>query len=242
MAKAVLAAAGVLLAAGCGAMRPAGGGPSGGIRPPVEAEPGCVARATRVPPPAEGQALPTRGWFEFWVEPDGAPEPVEVVSWLGVEGDLALTNEVARAIAGCAWVPGTVGGRPARVRVVLPLRFATPDEAGPGQPDAPASREEIRPPREAVPGCVPRTLPLPAGVAAGAVSRATFLVQVGADGSKGAVTMISRAAGLDDAQRRALADGVAAALQKCDLAPGTVNGAPARAFWIAEVRFAGAPE
>ena len=237
MAK-VLAVAGILLAAGCAAMRPAGGRPA--IRPPVEAEPGCVARAVRVPPPAEGQSLPERGVFEFWVEPDGTPDPVDAVAWPGAEGDLALINAVARAIARCAWVPGTEDGRPARVRVALPLRFAAPDEAAGAPPGLPAYREEIRPPHEVVEGCLSRTLPLPGGMDAGAISRATFLVQVGADGSKGAVTMISRAPGLDDAQRRELADQVAAALQKCNLAPGTVNGTPAPTFWIAEVRFVAA--
>jgi hypothetical protein len=237
MAKAVIAAAGLVLGAGCAATRPAGGPPSRSTRPPALAEPGCVARAVLVPTPVEGRPLPTRGTFEFSVGPDGAPGPVEVVSWLDAEGDLALTNQVAWAIARCAWIAGTVDGRPARARVALPLRFAAPDEAGPGQGNAPAAREEILPPHESVPGCVSRTLPLPAGVAAGAVSRASFLVPVGADGSRGPVTMISRPAGLDEAQRRALADEVTAALQGCELAPGTVNGTPAPTSWIAEVRF-----
>jgi hypothetical protein len=237
MAKEVLAAAGILLAAGCAATRPAGGPPSKGVHPPVEAEAGCVARAVPMPAPVEGRPLPSRGTFEFWVGPDGVPGPVDVVSWVGAEGDLALTNQVARAIARCGWIAGTVDGRPARVRVALPLHFAAPDEAEPVQTGAPVAREEIRPPHESVPGCVSRILPLPAGVLAGAVSRASFLVQVGADGSKGAVTMIGRPVGLDDAQRRALADAVAVALQKCELAPGTVNGTPAPTSWIAEVRF-----
>ncbi len=236
MAKEVLAAA-ILFAAGCAATRPVGGPPSKGVHPPVEAERGCVARNVPVPTPVEDRPLPSRGTFEFWVGPDGVPGPVDVVSWLDVEGDLALVNQVARAIARCAWIAGTVDGRPARVRVALPLHFAAPDEAEQSQTGAPAALEEIRPPHESVPGCVSRTLPLPAGVAAGAVPRASFLVQVGADGSKGAVTMISRPPGLDGAQRRALADEVAAALQKCELAPGTVNGTPAPASWIAEVRF-----
>lgn len=243
MAKAVRAAAvGILLAAGCAATRPGGGRPFQDVRPPAEAEPDCVARTVNAHAPVGDHPVSARATFEFWLEADGSPGPVERVSWvegLDVEGELELTNEVARAIARCAWIPRSVGGRPVRALVVVPIRFAASSEAEPERASAPATREEIRPAREAVPGCVSRTLPLPAGVTAGVISSALFLVRVEADGSKGAVTMMSAVVGLDDLQRRALADEVVAALGKCSFAPGTVNGEPARTFWIAEVRFAG---
>lgn len=232
------ALAGALIAAGCASARPGADRPSGA---PREAEPDCVARRLRGASPLEGRPVSGRAVFEFWLEADGSPGPVEAVTWLegtGLEGDAALANEVARAISRCRWVPRTVEGRPARVLVGVPLRFAPsagpePEGAGP-----PAAREEILPPREAIAGCVPRVLPLPPGSEGGAVSQATFLVRVEADGSTGPVAAVGRA-GLDPERRRALVEAVAAPAARCRFAPGTVNGRPARAFWLVEVRFTG---
>lgn len=235
MRRAALAAAvaGGLVAAGCAAVRPGGTRPAS---PPREAEPDCVARSVRVPPPFEGRPVSGRAIFEFWVEADGTPGPIETVTW--VEGhafraDMPLANEVARAISRCSWIPAVAGGKPARALVRMPLRFVPSPEAGPGEPSV---REEMLLPREAVPGCVPRALPLPSGLPAGVTPKATFLVRVEADGSAGPVAVIG-GGDLDAERRRALVEAVAAAVARCQFAPGTVNGQPARTFWLVEVAF-----
>lgn len=235
MAAHAAAVAGALAAAGCVVTRPGGSRLSGA---PREVEPGCVARGLRVAAPSEGPPASGRATFAFWVEADGSTGPIEAVNWsegLALEGDTAFTNQVARAIARCRWVPAAVEGRPARALVSLPLRFspsAEPEEAA-GGPGAP---EEIRPPQEAVAGCVPRTLPLPSGVSAGGISKATFLLQVEPDGSQRSVTAIG-AADLDADRRRGLVQEVAAAAARCRFVPGTVDGKPSRTFWLVEVRF-----
>ncbi|HEY6105771.1 MAG TPA: hypothetical protein VIV59_07310 [Anaeromyxobacteraceae bacterium] len=178
-----------------------------------------------------------RATFDFWVSADGSPGPIEAVTWdegPGLEGNLDLANRVERAVARCRWVPGTESGAPARVLVRLPLRFTPSSEAGPGAAPGSGAPEAIRPPREVVPGCVARTLPLPPGISG--VAEGAFLVRVEADGSTGSVAMAGRA---DPEARRALSEAVAAAVARCQLAPGTVNGQPARTFWLVEVRFAG---
>ncbi|HEU4382003.1 MAG TPA: hypothetical protein VFR85_00770 [Anaeromyxobacteraceae bacterium] len=186
--------------------------------------------------PATGQAVAGRAVFEFWVEPDGSPGPMESVisEGLGLEGDVEAANEVARAIARCRWIPAAEQGRPVRALVRLPLRFAPAPEAG-AEVATPVAHEEIRPPREEVAGCVPRTLHFPASAPPGA-AKASFLVRVEADGSVGPVTSIGLA-DLGAERRRALVDEVAAAAARCRFLPGTVNGAPARTFWLVEVRF-----
>ncbi len=198
-----------------------------------------MARGVRIAAPASGPPIAGRATFEFWVELDGSPGPVEAVSRIegaGLEGDVALTNEVARAISRCRWIPGTERGKPARALVSLPLRFAPSPEAAPAVATGPGAREEIRPPREMVAGCVPRALSLPAPATRGAVRRASFLVRIEPDGSQGAVAAIGLP-DLDAEARRALADEVAAAAGGCRFAPGTVNGQPARTFWLVEVEF-----
>ena len=228
------AVAGGLVVAGCAVARP------GGARPaPREAEPDCVARSVRAPAPVEGLPVSGRAIFEFWVEADGTPGPIETVTWVeghAFQGDMALANEVARAISRCGWIPGTSGGKPTRALVRMPLRFVPSPEARPGVAGEPSAHEEILLPREAVSGCVPRALPLPSGLSAGATPKATFLVRVEADGSAGPVTVIG-GADLDAERHRALVEAVAAAVARCRFAPGTVNGEPARTFWLVEVTF-----
>ncbi len=238
MRRAALAAAvaGGFVAAGCAAARPGGGRPAG---PPREAEPDCVARSVRAPAPVEGRPVSGLAIFEFWVEADGTPGPIEAVTWLeghAFQGDMALANEVARAVLRCRWLPGTAGGRPARALVRMPLRFVPSPEASPGVAGRPGAREEILLPREAVPGCVPRALPLPSGLSAGAASEATFLVRVEADGSAGPVALVG-GADLGAERRRALVEAVAAGVARCRFVPGTVNGEPTRTFWLVEVTF-----
>lgn len=231
------ALAGALMAAGCATTRPGGSRLSS---PPGEVEPGCVARGVRVVAAAAAPAVSGRAVFDFWVEPDGSPGPIESVisaEGLGLEGDVEVTNEVARAVARCRWIPATKQGRPVRALVRLPLRFAPSSEAAAEVASGTVAHEEIRPPREEVAGCVPRALPLPASSSPGA-SKASFLVRVEADGSQGAVTSIGLA-DLDAQRRRALIDEVAAAAARCRFLPGTVNGEPARTFWLLEVRFTG---
>lgn len=240
MRRAARAAAlgGALVAAGCATARP------GGSRlsiPPREAEPGCVARGVRVAGPPEAQPLSGRAAFDFWVEADGSPGPIEAASWqegLGLEPRAELANQVARAVARCRWLPGAVEGRPVRALVRLPLRLTPSAEVGPETTRAASARETIRPAREAVPGCVPRALPLPAGIPSGPLSRATFLVTVEADGSSGSVALVSRP-DLDPEPRRALVEAVAGAAGGCRFQPGTVDGQPARTFWLVEVQLTG---
>lgn len=238
MRRAALAAAvaGGLVAAGCAAARP---GESRPASLPREAEPDCVARSVRVAAPVEGRPVSGRAIFEFWLEADGTPGPIEAVTWVeghAFQGDMALANEVARAVARCGWIPATAGGKPARALVRMPLRFVPSPEAGPGVAGEPSAHEEIALPREAVPGCVPRALPLPSGLSTGTTSKATFLVRVEADGSAGPVAAIG-GADLDPERRRAMVQAVAAEVAGCRFAPGTVNGEPARTFWLVEVAF-----
>lgn len=230
------ALAAVLIAAGCATTRP-----GAGRLPPREAEPGCVARAVRAPGPAQGQPASGRAAFEFWVEPDGSPGPIQAATWeegLGLEGQTELANQVARAVARCGWAPATVDGRPVRALVRLPLRIAPSEDAEPEAAGQASTRVAIRPPREEVPGCVPRALPLPTGTASEAAAAGTFLVTVEADGSMGAVALAGRP-DVGPETRRALVEAVAGAAAGCRFLPGTVDGQPARTFWLVEVRFTG---
>lgn len=238
MQRAALAAAvaGGLVVAGCAGARPGGARPA---TPPREAEPDCVGRSVRVPAPVEGGPVSGRAIFEFWVEADGTPGPIETVTWVeghASQADMALANQVARAISRCRWIPGVAGGKPARALVRMPLRFVPSPKAGPGIAGESSAREEMLLPREAVPGCVPRALPLPSALPAGVTPKATFLVRVEADGSAGPITVIG-GGDLDTERRRALVEAVAAAVARCRFAPGTVNGEPARTFWLVEVAF-----
>jgi periplasmic protein TonB len=90
-----------------------------GFRKPAEAEPGCVARAVRLPPELAGftSAITVR----FAVLASGAVDRLEV---LGDVPDRRIAAAVGRAVRGCRWRPGAdVQGRPVAIWVVLPIRF-----------------------------------------------------------------------------------------------------------------------
>ena len=76
------------------------------------------------------------------------------------------------------------------------------------------------------------------GTASEAAAAGTFLVTVEADGSMGAVALAGRP-DVGPETRRALVEAVAAAAAGCRFLPGTVDGQPARTFWLVEVQLTG---
>lgn len=208
------------------------------VLPPRPADPDCVARAVLVPPSIAARGGSFRTAVEFWVEPDGSAEVVEAPSWvagLGVEENQALANEVAAAVARCAWLPGTVDGVPARTRAALPLRFAADEPAEPAPGPTPVvAATGVRPAREVEAGCVERAVRLLA--AGGPRLEAVVAVAVEGEGGRGPVRLVRRAPGLDEAQAQEIAVWVAKALEICPLVPGTVGGRPARTLWMSEIR------
>jgi protein TonB len=92
-----------------------------GFRRPVEASPGCVAAAIRLPPDLAG-FVSERLSVKFAVGRDGR---VGEVVFLANVPDRRIEAAVVAALRSCAWRPGADGrGLPIALWVILPIRFA----------------------------------------------------------------------------------------------------------------------
>jgi len=208
------------------------------VRPARPTDPGCVARAVRVPPSVAARGLSFKMTVEFWVEADGSVEAVESATWVGgldLEENQTLANELVAAVDLCAWLPATVDGVPTRARAALPLRFSGVEQAEPVAQPAQGASGGVRPAGEADAGCIDRAVRLLA--APGPGLSVVVAVAVEGDGTLGPVRIVSRPSDLDDARAQALAGWVATAVMEgCRFVPGTIGGRPARTIWMSAVR------
>jgi TonB family protein len=92
-----------------------------GFRRPEPTTPGCVQNSIRIPRDLASR-LPSTLTLRFAVGRDGRADLVQV---LGAVPDPRLTEALRSAVSGCSFSPGTdEAGRPTRLWVVMPLRFA----------------------------------------------------------------------------------------------------------------------
>jgi protein TonB len=91
-----------------------------GFRKPVEAEPGCVAAAIRLPADLAG-FVSQRITVKFAVGRDGSIGRVEI---LGELPDRRIETAILRALGSCRWRPGAdARGEAIALWVILPIRF-----------------------------------------------------------------------------------------------------------------------
>jgi len=92
-----------------------------GFRRPEPVTPGCVQNSIRIPRDLATH-LPPSLTLRFAVGRDGRADLVQV---LGAIPDPRVTEALRSAVTGCRFTPGSdEGGRPTRLWVVMPLRFA----------------------------------------------------------------------------------------------------------------------
>jgi hypothetical protein len=92
-----------------------------GFRRPAPETPGCVEGGIRIPREL-GDRLPRTATLRFAVGRDGGADLVQV---LGEGVDPRLGEALRSAVLRCRFVPGAdETGRPTRLWVVMPLRFA----------------------------------------------------------------------------------------------------------------------
>lgn len=93
---------------------------SAGFRRPEQAQRNCVQDAVRLPSSLRGFVSRTFS-VRFAVSPDGTPGELQILEKLP---DDRVGGAIWRAIQACRWTPGTDDhGRPAKVWIVMPIRF-----------------------------------------------------------------------------------------------------------------------
>lgn len=91
-----------------------------GFVKPQEADRGCVRSSVRLP--SQLQGIATLVTVKFAVGRDGAPSMFQVMSSIP---DPRIGQAIWAAIQSCRWTPGTdPHGKPTKIWVILPLRFA----------------------------------------------------------------------------------------------------------------------
>ncbi|HYG66554.1 MAG TPA: energy transducer TonB [Anaeromyxobacteraceae bacterium] len=91
-----------------------------GFRRPAELEPGCIARAIRLPPELAG-FVSGPITVRFAVGRDGRVGRIELLT---PAPDRRIEVAIQRALQGCGWRPGTdPRGVPLALWVVMPIRF-----------------------------------------------------------------------------------------------------------------------
>jgi hypothetical protein len=96
--------------------------PKGPVVKPRMQVPGCVASRVALPPDARA-SIPNPVTVKFSVERDGSVRRFQMKT-RGVPLD--AIRAIERAVQSCGFEPGIIGGEPASIWVLLPIRFALP--------------------------------------------------------------------------------------------------------------------
>ncbi len=202
--------------------------PGASVSPPRETEPGCSARAVRLPKGVDPVGTVS---LKFAVSPTGQLDHFSLLLPPGALPDAsiattaALKSALITAVQSCRWAPGKSGEDPVLVWAVQPFSFGgvarQPGASSVGSPGAGSGR----PPATLDENCVAKHARPPRGVSVppGEVS---LLVLVDADGYPSTVKAE------DPGLHPQLEDALTLAVYACSFTPGVSPDGHANSQWV----------